>query len=177
MISLPTQTRQLSRALRILSFLFIAGLLAGFLFALSAPADLARSRADALGLEVLEIGATARGLLMVQYAIGLVVMVYTLWHMARLFGLYAGNQPLGLPAADTIRRAGQGLLVMAILGTLGYTTEGLILSLDQPPGGRVLIVQFGTKEIGFLLAGGLMLMVGIVTSQALAIAQENEGFV
>ena len=41
----------------------------------------------------------------------------------------------------------------------------------------MLTVRFDAHELGFALAGGLMLMIGIVMRQAVEVARENAGFV
>ena len=180
MTPLPPKTRQLARILQAISLGLMAVFLAIALYALFQPQfvfDEATQSHPTNGIPMWEIGTLAKALLLALAGVTLAAKLFTLWHMSRLFGLYAGDMALTANAAHAIRLAAMGFLAQAALKMFGNTATGLILSIDAPVGHRVLAIGIGSPEVGFALAGGFLLIIGVVMQQAIAVAQENESFV
>lgn len=179
MKALSLRTRRFAAALEALSYLAILGALAAGVYSTLDPSAVANAIAKDHSLPdpLWDLGLLAKTLLALAVWISICALVYTLWHMARLFACYRGDAPINQRAAQAIRRIGQGFLAQAFLGILGTTIDVLILSTDAPVGQRRLSVGLNTDDLGLLLACGLLIMVGVVMAQAVEVARENQEFV
>ena len=113
-------------------------------------------------------------------AIGVIpglAMLYVLREMARLFGRYAAGETLTQPCAGHILRIGAGLLAAVALEVISRPLQILAASLANPPGERVLAVSLEGADLGQVLAGGLMVVIGWTMREAARVAEENRGFV
>lgn len=183
MYPLPHSTRQIAAALRWFSLLCIVGL-AGAAVYLGFNTDYLIEEArnnvltDAVaGIGFWEIGLAGRAALAALGVIGLAIMGFTLWHMARLFAHFAAGESISPAIARQTRRIGLGFLMCGVYSLVSHTLTGLALSIDAPVGHRVLAVRFETNDAWFLLSGGMLMIIGLVMQQALALKVENEGFV
>ena len=107
----------------------------------------------------------------------LLVLLWTLDQMRRLFGVFARGEVLSLAAATRILSIGRGLVALAGLTILVGAAQSALLSMAAPPGQRLLAIGISQSEVGFLLAGGLMTLIGWAMAEAAAVAEENRGFV
>ena len=105
------------------------------------------------------------------------VVMWLLWRIRGLFDRYRRGQGLTLAAAGDIRAIGFGLIVLGFTKIAAHTGQVLVLSALNPAGERMLALQLGTGEIGFVFAGGLMLAIGQSMRDAVAAAEELRGFV
>ena len=53
----------------------------------------------------------------------------------------------------------------------------VVLSFHNPPGQKVLAIEFGSNDVIGLFLAGLLVAVGHIFSEARAIAEENASFV
>lgn len=104
-------------------------------------------------------------------------MLWVLWQCQALFAIYRQSRPLSYAAADRIGRIGIGLAVLAGLSVLVRILQTLVVTSYNAPGQRVLAVEFGSSDLGFALAGGLMALIGAAMAEAARIAKDHEGFV
>ena len=179
MSRLTARTRQISQGLKWACYASMA-LMAGFaLYAVITPGFLAMQAAQQMLHQELNwtAGPLARGLLAGLGALALSAVLYTLWQTARLFGFYGADEVITLRTARAIRQIGVGLMAQAVVGFVGPTLAGLILSIDAPEGQGVLTIQIGSADIGFALAGGLMMLIGLAMVQAENAVRENREFV
>lgn len=100
-----------------------------------------------------------------------------LWQMQKLFGRYLAGQVLTAEAARHIRRIGLWMVGMAGVGVVLPTLQALILTMDNPAGKKVLMVALSSDSLGFVMAGGLLTVIGWAMSEAARAAEENAGFV
>lgn len=105
------------------------------------------------------------------------VPLYVLWQLEILFGLYRRGETLTRAPALRIRRIGLGVAALAPLSVLIRPVAGLLLTLANPPGERQLSVGLSSSDIGLVLAGGLLVVIGWIMGEAARIAEENRGFV
>lgn len=179
MSALPPRTRRLSTLLELLAYLGMAGItLAGLYISLD-PAQLTIDRAAGLRIvgPLWPVGPLAQALIVVMFWVSLCALLYTLWHMGRLFRLYRRDRPLSETSARTTRHIGLGFAAQGLLGVFGGTIEGLILSIDAPVGQRMISVAVDSQDVAFLLAGGVLVLIGLVMAQAMEAVRENEAFV
>ena len=110
-------------------------------------------------------------------ALSLGPMIWILWQMRGLFGLYAVGAALSEAAARHIRRAGAGLAALALMQALLRPMQTLVLTFDNGPGGRSVTVAITSEMLWLALSGGLLVVIGWAMSEAARQAEENRGFV
>lgn len=113
----------------------------------------------------------------VSFSMGLALLAVPLWYLHRLLTRYRSGETLSPACALALRRIGQGLLALAAFGFVSNTVNVLVLTALNPPGQRTLSVSFGDAEIGLVLGGAVVILVGWVMGQAAEVAQENRSFV
>lgn len=102
-------------------------------------------------------------------------MVAALRAMAQLFGRYRDGEVLSEGNANAILRIGRSLLLVALFTVAVPTLQTLILSWNAPQ--RTLSVGIDSGTLGFLMAAGLLTVIGWAMVEAARIKAENEGFV
>ncbi|WP_179378065.1 DUF2975 domain-containing protein [Jannaschia marina] len=107
----------------------------------------------------------------------LTVALYVLWQLRGLFGRYAAGEILTAESAAHLLRAGAGTLLLAAGSVVVGTIQTLLLTWGNAPGERSLAVSVSNAELGFVISGGLLLVVGWALVEAARQAEENRGFV
>ena len=110
-------------------------------------------------------------------ALPAVASLYVLWQARTLAALYGRGRVLTTDSADAIRRIGAGLLAMVALDILSGPLTTVLASLGNPPGQRVLALSLEGADLGLVLAGGVMTMIGWAMTEAVRVADENRSFV
>ena len=179
MSQLSPRTRRFANALRWACYAAILMMLTFAFYALFTPGFVVEQAAHQLFASDVtwQVGVLERAGLLLLGAVALLAVIFTLVQTAFLFETYARGEAISPAAALTIRRIGFGLLAQAAIGFFGTTLAGLLLSIGAPEGKRMLVISIGTSEIGFALAGGLMMLIGIVMLQAVEAVRENREFV
>jgi hypothetical protein len=129
----------------------------------------------------LEISEDLPGMLvLLSFAIGLlpwIAVAVALWHAQALFGLCRMDRALTLDAAKRLQSIGAALCAAAVLRILSHTGQVLLLTLVNPAGERVLAISVGFSDFGFLLAAGLMTVIGRNMVDAAQAVEDVKGFV
>ena len=115
------------------------------------------------------------GLVAVIGILAVLPMVAALRSMARLFGRYRVGEVLSHANADFILRIGRNLLLVAVFTVLVPTLQTLILSWNAPQ--KTLSIGLDGGTLGFLMAAGVLTVIGWAMREAAAVKVENEGFV
>jgi hypothetical protein len=110
-------------------------------------------------------------------AFNLPPLLVALGQSRHLFARYRRGEILSDACAGHIHRIGQMLVALALLGIVVPTLQVLALSWTNPPGQKMLQIGLSSDSLGFLLAGGLLTVVGWVLREAARVKAENEGFV
>lgn len=110
-------------------------------------------------------------------ALALIPAMAALVHMRGLFALYRRGEILTQASAERIRGIGCAFVVLALAGTVLHTAQVLLLTIDNPAGQRALTIRLDSNSVGFLLAGGLLVVIGWAMREAARAAEENAGFV
>lgn len=111
-------------------------------------------------------------------ALGLVAvlpMVAALRAMARLFSQFREGVVLSAENALTILHIGRALVLVAIFTVLVPTLQTLILSWNAQQ--KTLAIGIDSGTLGFLMAAGLLTVIGWAMGEAARVKAENEGFV
>ncbi|MGH1412030.1 MAG: DUF2975 domain-containing protein [Pelagimonas sp.] len=179
MTNLPERTRTAAFILRIATLAGTALVAGATLWAVYRHQDLAQYRVADLAIPASDwdIGRLATALLQASaMAEGLVILA-VLWFTASLLKQYQNNTALSEQAARAIRNIGFGTLALAAVQILRQPLDTFALTLDAPEGQRMISLGFGTGELGTVIGGGIMLLIGAVMMQAVSISQENQEFV
>lgn len=123
------------------------------------------------------IDATGWAAVFAMAALSVALVLLALWHMRALFALYRDGRILGRETANRIRRIGQAVLALSVVGVLGDTLVVLALTLDNPPGERTLSVAFGNDDLFLAMAAGLLIVIGWAMTEAARVAEDNAGFI
>lgn len=150
------------------------------LFALAIQGELGRARLlQAYPGVVLGNGPSEAAIVGIL-AIGLapwLAIAFVLWQAQALFQLFRDGLALTLDAAYRIRMIGVGLLFVAAMQVVSRTIQILVLSSGNPAGERILAIRIDLSEVGFLLAAGLMVVIGRSMVDAAKTRQELSEFV
>lgn len=105
-------------------------------------------------------------------AVPLVLVVYGLWHIRELFRLYARRHYFTIDGAKHLQRFGAALLLAAPAGILTRSIVSVLLTMNNTPGERQLVVQMGSNDYFLIVVGGLVLSVGWVMREAARMQHE-----
>lgn len=120
-------------------------------------------------------GAAAATVAMIVVQIALLVAaLYCVW---RMFGAFAGEEPLALEAAIWMKRASVAFLVMALGGIVIRALIVVVLTLGNPPGQQSVAIGIGSSELLTLLIASIMYMLGRVMAVAAEVRADQRGFV
>lgn len=117
--------------------------------------------------------ALAVGLAAVMVALVVAVVPVLL----RMLEAWQQGLVLTLASAQALHRVGVLLVVFAVLRPVAKTLLGLILTLGNPPGQRMLLIGVSTDDVLVLVLSGLILVIGWVLLQASRIADEHAQFI
>lgn len=121
------------------------------------------------------VSTSQAGLVAAVALISVLPMVAALRGMVRLFGAYRDGEVLSDTNAHTILRIGRNLLLVAVFTVLLPTLQTLILSWHATQKTLSIAIDGGT--LGFLMASGLLTVIGYAMGEAARVKAENEGFV
>lgn len=145
----------------------------------SSPEWIAQSAPQMTDLagHAITLDARARWLGAAVSLLPLALCWYGLWQLWRLFGHYARGQALTAIAQQPLRRFAWALLLMAPAGPLFRAALGVVFTLGNPPGQRVLAIGISSNDYLLLLVGLLLLAIATVMAEAVRAAEENRQFV
>jgi hypothetical protein len=105
------------------------------------------------------------------------LLLFGLFHLWRLFGLYAQGLALTVGAQRVLRLLALTVLAAALLRPLYNALLSVVATIDNPPGQRSLMLSFGTDDYFLLLLGLVLTVIASVMADAVRAAEENRSFV
>jgi len=105
------------------------------------------------------------------------VALYALWHLWQLFGEYGQGRVFGQAAQVHLRRFAWAMLASALMAPFERAAIGIALTLGNPVGQRLLVLAINWNDYITILTGAVLLAVATVMTEAVRLAEENEGFV
>lgn len=99
---------------------------------------------------------------------------FWLW---RLFGRYRLGDVFSLEALGHLRRFAWSLALLPVAEPLSRTLGALAITLDSPPGQRMLVISFGSYEYALMLVALVFVAIARVMAEAARVAEENAQFV
>lgn len=100
-----------------------------------------------------------------------------LWQLWQLFGQYRCGLVFSPLALASLRRFGWLLLVLALTAPLTHAALGLALTLDNPPGQRLLVISLSSNDYALALLALVFIALARVIHEASRVAEDNAGFV
>lgn len=117
------------------------------------------------------------GLVLALGALGLGVLLAAFQQMRALFDSYRHGEVFTPRAARHIRNIGLWLIALALVGVVVPTLQQLALTYDNPAGRKVLSIALSGDTLSYVLAGGLLVVIGWAMRGAAEAVAENAGFV
>lgn len=105
------------------------------------------------------------------------VTIYVLNRLRLLMVGYAKEDIFSFSAVSHIHAIGAGLIVLAIGSILTTSIDVLALTASNPQGQRSLVIGIQNGDIGFLLSGVVVILIGWIMREAVSISYENKEFV
>jgi hypothetical protein len=109
--------------------------------------------------------------------IPLAVLLYLLFEAYRLFDAYRRGDIFADAAPMRLRRIGLCMVALGFLQPLTRALLGIVLTISNPPGMRMLAIGFGIEDYMIAALGGLILAIGHVMVEATRLADENRQIV
>jgi hypothetical protein len=125
----------------------------------------------------LTITPEVKRLAILSVSLGLAVGLYGLFQLWHLFGAYARGIVFGPAAITRLRKIGWAFLATAALRPATQTLVVLLLTLNNPPGQRHLVISLSSQDYLCLVIGGLLFAMAWAMVEATRIEQENASFV
>jgi hypothetical protein len=94
-----------------------------------------------------------------------------------LFGEYAQGRIFTALGSMRLRRLAWSLIGAAAAQIIARTLHGLVLTMGNPPGKKMLILSVSSNDYSFLIFGVLLLGIAWVMVEATRLAQENAEFI
>ena len=120
--------------------------------------------------------ATLRMLLLIALP-GMLLALFAMLHVWRLFGAYGRGQVFGPIAVRHIRFIAWTVIASSLWHMLSRTLGILLLTWHNPPGQRQLNLGVSWEDYLGILFGGLLLAMAWAMTEAARIEQDNAGFV
>lgn len=108
---------------------------------------------------------------------GIALGLAALWHLWQLFGEYADGRVFGRLSQRHLRSFAWCMLASALLAPVMRAAIGVALTLGNPPGQRLLVLNLSWNDYVGILCGAVLLAVALVMSEAVRLAEENDSFV
>ena len=182
---MPAQTERLARLQRLCAWLsHAAKIVALLLLAANAvlwlvpefAAETARSQASIGSKPItLTFGVRAAALVVSFAYVGL--MAAALWTVAGLFAAFAQGAIFVSETGTRLRRIGVLLLLYAALSPLFRAVIGVIVTLGNESGQRVLAIGISSQDVIVALIAALLIVLGHVMAEAALIADDNRQIV
>ena len=94
-----------------------------------------------------------------------------------LFGEYAQGRIFTAIASKRLRLLAWSLIGAAATQIIARTLHGLVLTMNNPPGKKLLVLCVSSNDYSFIIFGVLLLGIAWVMVEATRLAQENAEFI
>mgnify|MGYP000041245826 CR=1 FL=1 len=99
------------------------------------------------------------------------------WNIRQVFRRFQQMEFFSPKTLANVISFGIWLIVFAVYDLISDPIGSVILTLDYPPGKRMVDITLDGGEIFFLVLGALMLLFGWILREAAMIADENQQFI
>lgn len=95
------------------------------------------------------------------------------WYLIRLFGLYERGEIFTRANVGCIRRIGWVLLIGQIVAPLDRALTGVILTLNNPPGARMLRLGLDGNDVSTAVIAGVIILASWIMDLGRELQEEN----
>lgn len=103
--------------------------------------------------------------------------LWTLWQLWRLFGEYAAGRVFEPAALRRLQRFARGAAALALGAVPWRALLALAFTWHHPPGQRLLVLSVSSNDLWLMLLAAVLLALAEVMARAVALAEENAGFI
>lgn len=107
----------------------------------------------------------------------LLLWLWTLDQMRRLFRCFQAGLVLTDEAAFLIGKIGRGFLMIGCAQLVSMPLKSVLVTWENPVGMRSLSISLSTDMLGVFVAGALLTVIGWAMRDAAAIRAENRAFI
>ena len=103
---------------------------------------------------------------------GIIMLAFI--HLRRLFALYSDGTIFSIANAECYRSLGYTLIYWAFSKLAFAPLISVVLTLNNPPGAKSLVLQIGSSDLGNILLGCLVLLISWVMHEASLLEEESQ---
>ena len=103
---------------------------------------------------------------------GIIMLAFI--HLRRLFALYREGIIFSIANADCYRSLGSTLIYWAFSKLAFVPLISVVLTLNNPPGEKTLVLSIGSADLGNILLGCLVLIISWVMHEASVLEEESQ---
>ena len=107
----------------------------------------------------------------------LALLIYLLMQARAVFAGFTTGISFSDLVAVRVWRIGAILVVKGLLSPFWRAGAGALLTIANPSGQRVIVLEIGIDDMLWAIVGGLLVAIGWTLREAARIAEENAGFV
>jgi hypothetical protein len=107
----------------------------------------------------------------------LAVLVFSFYKLGSLFRLYENGHIFTRQNVDCFKSLGRMMIVWAACHFVSNSLMSIVLTLENPPGQRMLTLGLGSPEFGGLFVGGVVLTITWVMDEARKLNEDHELFI
>ncbi|KCZ90625.1 DUF2975 domain-containing protein [Hyphomonas johnsonii] len=173
---LPDRTRLICRILKWAS-LVVAVLIAVIFVAGDASTNIINAVWNNLQPDIREAvtyTATKKGVLHGLAGASYFSILLIIFGAARVFSVFQKGTVFSSAAVKAVRALGLMIVLFAAIQLALPTLMVLALTYDNDEGLRAISVSVGSSQVTLLMIGAVILVIGQILTQAVAIAEENE---
>jgi len=171
------RVRRIATWVRLLAVAGGALLVGATLWFWSSPEWVTRTASVELGLAAIALTPAAHAGAVAVAMLPVLVGLFALWQVWLLFGSYARGEIFTAGTTARLRRLAWALVGVAGAQIVARTALGLVLTMNNPPGQKALVIGLSSHDYVLLLFGVLLLAIAWVMVEATRLARENQEFV
>ena len=99
--------------------------------------------------------------------------IYAVWRLRTLFGLYAQGMIFTAANIRCLRSFALAVLGFALAKLISGSLMSVALTINNPPGERMLSVSFGSSEVTTLFIGCVFLVISWIMEEGRELAEEQ----
>jgi hypothetical protein len=101
-------------------------------------------------------------------------LLYLVINIRKLFSFYKEGMIFSFEHVSLFKKTAKALILWVILSIIYETAKSVIFSAGNPPGSRVIRVEFSSAEITTLLVGGIVFIIAWVMDEGRILNEENK---
>lgn len=133
----------------------------------------AKARQLGMAVDVNALGPGTLSLAFICSLLPVLVLMYGLWRLRQLFGLYRHGCFFAEANAGHLLAFARALVISALLSPVVTAVLSVILTWHNPPGYRALALHFGSGQFATLFVAGVFMIIAWIMREAKKLADDN----